>query len=103
MVECREKAAMLVYGTWSVLCTGDERGSAEAVEISADLTVADVIQRVSGYHCGKDNTGDGQYALLRGMVKRFNYTLVKRIITNPITKNRFTAGYFSCRDAGKTG
>ncbi|MFT3826774.1 MAG: TonB-dependent receptor [Chitinophagaceae bacterium] len=64
--------------------------SARAIEISPDLTVANVIQRVSGITVERNNTGDGQYALLRGMDKRYNYTLVNGVkIPSPDNKNRF--------------
>lgn len=64
--------------------------SARAIQISPDLTVANVIQRVSGVTVERNNTGDGQYALLRGMDKRYNYTLVNGVkIPSPDNKNRF--------------
>lgn len=64
--------------------------SARTIEISPDLTVANVIQRVSGVTVERNNTGDGQYALLRGMDKRYNYTLVNGVkIPSPDNKNRF--------------
>ncbi len=64
--------------------------SARAIEISPDLIVANVIQRVSGVTVERNNTGDGQYALIRGMDKRYNYTLVNGVkIPSPDNKNRF--------------
>ena len=64
--------------------------SARSIEISPDLTVANVIQRISGVTVERDNTGDGQYAILRGMDKRYNYTLVNGVkIPSPDNKNRF--------------
>ncbi|OQP44502.1 hypothetical protein A4H97_08995 [Niastella yeongjuensis] len=64
--------------------------SARTIEISPDLTVANVIQRVSGITVERNNTGDGQYALLRGMDKRYNYTLINGVkIPSPDNKNRF--------------
>ncbi|MDR0437024.1 MAG: TonB-dependent receptor [Bacteroidales bacterium] len=64
--------------------------SARSIEISPDMTVANVIQRMSGVVMERDNSGDGQYALLRGMDKRFNYTLVNGVkIPSPDNKNRF--------------
>lgn len=64
--------------------------SARTIEISPDLTVANVIQRVSGITIERNNTGDGQYALLRGMDKRYNYTLINGVkIPSPDNKNRF--------------
>lgn len=64
--------------------------SSRAIEVSPDYTVANVIQRVSGITVERTNTGDGQYALLRGMDKRYNYTLVNGVkIPSPDNKNRF--------------
>lgn len=64
--------------------------SARAIEVSPDMTVANVIQRVSGVTVERNNSGDGQYAILRGMDKRYNYTLVNGIkIPSPDNKNRF--------------
>ncbi|MDR0873888.1 MAG: TonB-dependent receptor [Prevotellaceae bacterium] len=64
--------------------------SAKAIELSPDLTVANVIQRMSGVTIERNSSGDGQYAILRGMDKRFNYTLVNGVkIPSPDNKNRF--------------
>jgi len=64
--------------------------SARAIETSPDLTVANVVQRVSGVSVERSSTGDGQYAILRGMDKRYNYTLVNGIkIPSPDNKNRY--------------
>lgn len=64
--------------------------SGKAIEISPDITVANVVQRMSGVTIERNNSGDGQYAILRGMDKRYNYTLVNGIkIPSPDNKNRF--------------
>jgi TonB-dependent receptor len=64
--------------------------SAKAIEISPDITVANVIQRVSGVTVERNSSGDGQYAVLRGMDKRYNYTLINGVkIPSPDNKNRF--------------
>ncbi len=64
--------------------------SAKAIEISPDMTVANVVQRVSGVTVERNSSGDGQYAILRGMDKRYNYTLVNGVkIPSPDNKNRF--------------
>jgi len=64
--------------------------SGKAMEISPDLTVANVIQRVSGVSIERNSNGDGQYAILRGMDKRYNYTLVNGIkIPSPDNKFRY--------------
>jgi len=64
--------------------------SGKTIELSPDLTVANVIQRVSGVTLERNSSGDGQYAILRGMDKRFNYTMVNGMkIPSPDNKNRF--------------
>ena len=64
--------------------------SAKAIELSPDLTVANVLQRMSGLVLEKNESGEGQYAILRGMDKRYNYTLVNGVkIPSPDNKNRF--------------
>lgn len=64
--------------------------SSKSIEQSPDLTVANVIQRMSGVTIERGNTGEGQYAILRGMDKRYNYTLVNGVkIPSPDNKNRF--------------
>ena len=64
--------------------------SAKAIEISPDITVANVVQRISGITVERNSSGDGQYVILRGMDKRYNYTLVNGIkIPSPDNKNRF--------------
>lgn len=64
--------------------------SGRAIEISPDLTVANLIQRVSGVSIERNSNGDGQYAILRGMDKRYNYTLVNGIkIPSPDNKYRY--------------
>ena len=64
--------------------------SAAAIDLSPDVTVANVIQRMSGVTVERNGTGEGQYAILRGMDKRFNYTLVNGVkIPSPDNKNRF--------------
>ena len=64
--------------------------SAKAIELSPDFNVANVIQRISGVTLERTSNGDAQYATLRGMDKRYNYTLVNGIkIPSPDNKNRF--------------
>ena len=64
--------------------------SARAIEISPDMTVGNVISRVSGVTVERNSSGEGQFAILRGMDKRFNYTLVNGVkIPSPDNKNRF--------------
>lgn len=64
--------------------------SSKAIELSPDITVANVIQRMSGVTVERNSSGEGHYAILRGMDKRYNYTLVNGIkIPSPNNKNRF--------------
>jgi hypothetical protein len=64
--------------------------SARSIELSPDQTVANITQRVSGVSLERNNNGDGQYAIVRGMDKRYNYTLVNGIkIPSPDAKNRY--------------
>ncbi|MEG1729241.1 MAG: TonB-dependent receptor [Bacteroidaceae bacterium] len=64
--------------------------SAQNIRTSPDISVAGVMQRMSGVVMEQSNTGDGQYAVLRGMDKRYNYTLVNGIkIPSPDNKNRY--------------
>ena len=64
--------------------------SAKTIEISPDITVANVIQRVSGVSLVRNSSGDPQYAIIRGMDKRYNYTLVNGIkIPSPDNENRY--------------
>jgi len=64
--------------------------SAENISLLPDITVANVLQRVSGVSVIRNNTGDGQYAIIRGMDRRYNYTLINSIkIPSPDDKNRY--------------
>lgn len=64
--------------------------SSQEIDVSPDITVANVIQRVSGISIERNNNGDGQHAIVRGMDKRYNYTLVNGIkIPSPDNKNRY--------------
>ena len=64
--------------------------SAKAMELSPDVTVANVIRRMSGVTIERNSSGEGRYAILRGMDKRYNYTLVNGVkIPSPDNKNRF--------------
>ncbi|MBD0402025.1 TonB-dependent receptor [Flammeovirga sp. EKP202] len=64
--------------------------SASTIELSPDLNVADVMQRVSGVSLEQSNSGVGSYAIVRGMPKRYSYTLVNGVkIPSPDNKNRY--------------
>jgi len=53
--------------------------SARTIEILPDITIANVLQRVSGVTVQRNANGDARYAIIRGMDKRYNYTLVNGI------------------------
>jgi outer membrane receptor protein involved in Fe transport len=64
--------------------------SAKAIELSPDIDVASVVQRMSGVTMERNSSGDAQYAILRGMDKRYNYTLVNGIkISSPNNTQRY--------------
>lgn len=64
--------------------------SAQSIQIAPDVNVASVLQRVSGVTMEKDASGEATYAILRGMDKRYNYTLVNGVkIPSPDDKNRY--------------
>jgi outer membrane receptor protein involved in Fe transport len=64
--------------------------SAKAIQLSPDVTVGNVMQRVSGVSIVRNGSGDGQYAVIRGMEQRYNYTTVNGIkIPSPDNKNRY--------------
>ncbi|NJK95392.1 MAG: TonB-dependent receptor plug domain-containing protein [Bacteroidales bacterium] len=66
--------------------------SAKSIELSPDLNVAHVIQRMSGVTLDKNSSGTGLYALLRGMDKRYSYTLVNGIkIPSTHNKHRYVS------------
>ncbi len=63
---------------------------AKAISLLPDITVGNVLQRVSGVSIIRNATGDGQFAVIRGMDRRYNYTLVNGIkIPSPDNKNRY--------------
>jgi outer membrane receptor protein involved in Fe transport len=64
--------------------------SARAIEVSPDLSVASTAQRVSGVTLERSTNGEAQYVIIRGMEKRYIYTLVNGIkIPSPDNKNRY--------------
>ncbi|MBA3828569.1 MAG: carboxypeptidase-like regulatory domain-containing protein [Taibaiella sp.] len=64
--------------------------SARTIELLPDITVANVLQRVSGVQMQRDANGEGRYAIIRGMDKRYNYTTVNGIkIPSPDDKARY--------------
>jgi TonB-dependent receptor len=64
--------------------------SARSIQISPDLSVAEVSQRVSGVTLTRNSTGDAQYAIIRGMDQRYNYTTINGIkIPSPDNKDNY--------------
>jgi outer membrane receptor protein involved in Fe transport len=64
--------------------------SAKTIQLLPDVTIGDVLQRVSGVTVEKSITGGGKYAIIRGMDKRYNYTTINGIkIPSPDFKNRY--------------
>jgi outer membrane receptor protein involved in Fe transport len=64
--------------------------SARTMQLLPDITVANVLQRVSGVTIERNNSGEGRYPIIRGMDKRYINTLVNGIkIPSPDDKNRF--------------
>ncbi len=63
---------------------------ARSIEISPDLTVANVLGRISGVTLERNSSGEAEYAVLRGMDKRYNITLVNGVkISSPNNKQRY--------------
>jgi len=64
--------------------------SAHSIALSPDITVANVMQRISGVSVERNSSGDGQYAIIRGMDKRYNTTLINGVkIPSPDNRNRY--------------
>src|ERR1700761_5716663 len=64
--------------------------STHQLQLAPDVTVANVLRRVSGVTVDRGDNGEGRYPVIRGMDKRYNYTLVNGIkIPSPDDKNRY--------------
>ena len=64
--------------------------SAKTIQLSPDISVANNLQRMSGINVDRNSSGEGQYPIIRGMDKRYNYTMVNGIkIPSPDNKNRY--------------
>jgi hypothetical protein len=64
--------------------------SARTIEVSPDITVANVMQRVSGVSVERSSNGEAQYPIIRGMEKRYISTLINGVkIPSPDNKNRY--------------
>lgn len=63
---------------------------ARSIEISPDINVGNVLSRLSGVTMERNSSGEAEYAVLRGMDKRYNITLVNGVkISSPNGKQRF--------------
>ncbi|NNM94309.1 MAG: TonB-dependent receptor plug domain-containing protein [Bacteroidia bacterium] len=54
--------------------------SSNAIQLSPDLTVADVLQRVSGIVEDRSATGQADFANIRGMDGNYNYTSIDGVV-----------------------
>lgn len=64
--------------------------SQNTIQLLPDVTLGNTIQRVSGVTIERTTTGEGRYAIVRGMDQRYNNTLVNGIkIPSPDDKYRF--------------
>jgi hypothetical protein len=64
--------------------------SARNIELSPDVTVGNAMQRVSGVTVQRGSSGDGRYAIIRGMDQRYNNVLVNGVkLASPDDKYRF--------------
>ncbi|MGC8750136.1 TonB-dependent receptor domain-containing protein [Hydrotalea sp.] len=64
--------------------------SEKTIELLPDVTVANALQRVSGVTIQRNSSGEGRYAIIRGIDQRYNNVLVNGIkIPSPDDKYRF--------------
>lgn len=64
--------------------------SARTIQLLPDNTTASVLQRMSGVSVERTSSGEARYAIIRGMDKRYNYTLVNGIkIPSPDNNYRY--------------
>lgn len=64
--------------------------SAKSIDLLPDITTASILQRVSGVTMERSSTGQARYAVIRGMERRFSYTLVNGVkIPSPDNKYRY--------------
>lgn len=64
--------------------------SQKSIELSPDVTVANSLQRISGVSVQRSSSGEGRYAIIRGMEQRYNSTLINGIkIPSPDDKFRY--------------
>ncbi|MDH7460014.1 TonB-dependent receptor [Chitinophagaceae bacterium 26-R-25] len=66
--------------------------SKQSIELSADVTMADAMQRVSGVSLATDQTGAPTKAIIRGMDTKYSYTSVNGIaLPSPDDRSRYIA------------
>jgi outer membrane receptor protein involved in Fe transport len=64
--------------------------SARTIDLSPDINVAQIAQRISGVTLDRSSDGQNQYAIIRGIEQRYNNTLINGVkIPSPDSKNRF--------------
>lgn len=64
--------------------------SQNTIRLLPDVTVGSALQRVSGVTLQRTSTGEGRYAIIRGMDQRYNTTLINGIqVPSPDDKYRF--------------
>lgn len=64
--------------------------SAKTMLLLPDITVGDVLQRVSGVITEKSVTGGGKYATIRGIDQRYNYTTINGVkVPSPDYENNY--------------
>ncbi|MBS1669649.1 MAG: outer membrane beta-barrel protein [Bacteroidetes bacterium] len=64
--------------------------SAESIEKSADISIADVTQRISGVSVIKNNIGLSDKTLIRGIDPKYNYTMINGLqIPSPDDRSRY--------------
>lgn len=64
--------------------------SSKVIDVSPDITVSTVIQKMAGVSIEEEGSNEGAYAIIRGMDKRYNNTLINGIkIPSPDGRNRF--------------
>ncbi len=64
--------------------------SAKTIQLLPDNTTASVLQRMSGVSVERTSSGEARYAIIRGMDRRYNYTLVNGIkIPSPNDQYRY--------------
>jgi len=64
--------------------------SSKLIEVSPDINVSTVIQKMAGVAIEEEGSNEGSYAVIRGMDKRYNNTLINGVkIPSPDGRNRF--------------